>query len=326
MKWKRFVVLNVKLIAQGLNDQYLQTRIAETECMVLRIDGDIDRANSCLDSGYCTIPTIGDNRMHVAAGQARIQRSLNCIQVEELSKARTILDEWCPLNPRVSLMETAVAFRKAIILGRALRYQGDFEESLKCLQMSQSIVQSDQALFLDEDLRDLTCDIAETLLELDDPISAEGHLRTEIVRRAQNPSMSSAGSLLELSLVESLFSQRRFEEAESICMEIQFRPGLLKAERLRLHIALAKLRHVKFDYEGASSYWGKAMETVRKFPNETCASQIIVLSVCDILSHTNVSSVDKKDYLLHQPIDTLSSLSKLAKPGGYRCWIAGLRQ
>ena len=218
-------------------------------------------------------------------------------------------------------MEEAVGFRVGIILARALRFHGEFEKSLEHLQRSREIAKRCKILIFEEDICDLTCDLADTLRELDDPVSAEQHLRAEITRRDQNCGRLSGGRLLGLCLAESLFAQRRFKEAEQLCLEIQSRPGLLKLEQLRFHITLAKLRHVDSDDEGAGPHWAKAMVAVRRFLNETYATRIIVMSVCDILSRLSVSN----NLLLDQSLETLASLGKLAKPGGYRCWIAGLR-
>lgn len=324
MKWKRFVLLVVKLAINDFDDHYLRCRLAEIESIVYRINGDIHHATSCLKLSHDNIGSTKDSRMHAAIGRNLIQNSLNCIQVEDLLTARKILEDWRPLSQNASLMETAVVFRKGIILGRALRLHGDFQQSLTHLQASQSITEQNKNHAYDEDLRDLTCELSETLLELNNPMSAKRYLRLEMARRLQYPDSTLGGSLLELCLAESLFLQSRFEEAEKLCVGIQSRSGFLKAERLRLHIILAKLRHVKGDYKGASCHWGKVMAIIRRFPNETCATQIIVQSVYDILGRLDVSGLDKKA-LLHQSLETLLSLRKLAKPGGYRCWIAGIR-
>ena len=127
-----------------------------------------------------------------------------------------------------------------MILGRALRFHGEFKESLTHLQGSREIAERRKDLIFDEDLRNLTCDLADTLRELDDPVSAEQHIRAEITRRDWNCGPSSGR--LGLSLAESLFAQRRFIEVQQFCLDIQSRPGLLKFEQLRLHITLAKLR------------------------------------------------------------------------------------
>jgi hypothetical protein len=131
-----------------------------------------------------------------------------------------------------------VLFRKHMILGRMLRFRGRFKES---------------HLNFDEDLHSLICDLADTLRELNDTVSAERHLRMEIARRKDRP-CSSGRSLLELSLAEALFAQGCSKEAEDLCLRIQSRPNLLKFEKLRLCIILAKLRHIASDDEGAFSH------------------------------------------------------------------------
>ena len=52
----------------------------------------------------------------------------------------------------------------------------------------------------DEYLRDLICDLADTLREMNDPASAEYHLCAQITRQAQVGASFSGQSLLELSL------------------------------------------------------------------------------------------------------------------------------
>ncbi|KAL2130011.1 hypothetical protein VTI74DRAFT_7007 [Chaetomium olivicolor] len=55
----------------------------------------------------------------------------------------------------------------------------------------------------------------------------------------------SGSSVLELSLTEAPFAQGRFEELERVSLVVQSRPALLKMERLRLYITLAKTHHVR---------------------------------------------------------------------------------
>ncbi|KAK7416063.1 hypothetical protein QQZ08_012145 [Neonectria magnoliae] len=66
-------------------------------------------------------------------------------------------------------MEEVVLFRKHMMLGRVLRFQGEFNESLTHLERSRKIAGQRKDLTFDEDLRDLICDLADTLRELDDP-------------------------------------------------------------------------------------------------------------------------------------------------------------
>lgn len=218
-----------------------------------------------------------DKRTHSASGLAAIQHSLNCLQVEDLSGAKKHLNDWNPLS-HPSPMEEVVLFRKDMILGRALRFQGEFKEALAYLEKAQKKTGQYTGLIFDEDLRDLTCDLADTLRELDDPVSAEGHLRAEIERRGLSP--SPGGCLLELSLAEALFAQKRFQDAEQVCLGVQSRSRLLKMERLRLHITIAKIRHVNSDHEGALSCWNEAMVAVGKFTlTNGHTTRIIAMSI-----------------------------------------------
>ncbi|KAI5455731.1 hypothetical protein BGZ63DRAFT_368306 [Mariannaea sp. PMI_226] len=324
MAWKRFAVDQAEIAARDLEDWYIHSSVAQSRCFLSRISGNMDQAvNSLGDLSQGRISTTIDKRMHSAVGQATIQRSLNCIQVEDLSTAKRLLEDWSSLGQDPSSLERVVIFRKDMILGRILRFQGVFKESLTHLQRARTTAEQPKDLIFDEDFRDLTCDLADTLRELDDPASAEHHLRAEIARRDQYGASSPGRSLLELSLAETLFAQRRFKEAEELCLKVQSRLGLLKFEQLRLHITLAKIRHVNSDDEGASPHWAKAMVAISKFPNESGATRIIVKSVCDILSRQTVSVPDNG--LLDQSLETLNSLDKLEKPWGVRCWIAGMR-
>lgn len=125
------------------------------------------------------------------------------------------------------------------------------------LKRSQSIAQKSKNLAFDEDIPSLTWELAETFLELSDPVSAEYYLRREIERRAKACHSSWGGSLPDLILAESLFAQGRFGDVKSLCSKIQSRTGLLKADQLRFHIIRAKLRHINFDYEKGKSLLGQ---------------------------------------------------------------------
>ncbi|KAF4415476.1 hypothetical protein FACUT_13375 [Fusarium acutatum] len=143
--------------------------------------------------------------MHSAAGQASIQRSLNCIQTEDLSTAKRLLEDWSPLRRIPSPLECVVKFRKNMMLGRILRYQGLFWESLTHLERAQAVVMKENDLTFYEDFHELICDLADTLRELDEPASGECHLRAEITRRDES-GISTGKSLLQISLTEALFA------------------------------------------------------------------------------------------------------------------------
>lgn len=321
MPWKRFAVEQAELTARGLEDRYLHACVAQSRCVLSRIAGNMDHAAGNLDSlSHIGRSGVAEKRMHSAIGQAAIQHSLNRIQVEDLSAAQKYLEDWSSLGQSPSLMETVVLFRRDMMLGRVLRYRGEFRESLTHLERARTTVSQCRGLVFDEDLRDFTCDLADTLRELEDPASAEHHLRAEISRRDHNRISSPAGSPLELSLAEALFAQGRFDEAERLCLEVRSRPGLLKFERLRLLITLAKISHVNSRHEDALSCWSDAKNAIGEFQmTNGRTTRIIVMSVCDVsrrLGHTS---------LVLQSLKEVAALDELATPGGVECWIAGLR-
>ncbi|KAF5658480.1 hypothetical protein FCIRC_12885 [Fusarium circinatum] len=320
MAWKRFMVDQAEHAALGLEDQYIHSLIAQSRCLLDRISGTMNQTSSCLDdTGRDTASMTMDIRMHSAAGQAAIQRSLNCIQTEDLSTAKRLLEDWRPLHSIPSSLERIVEFRKNILLGKILRYQGLFRESLTYLERAQTSAAQENDLSFYEDFRDLTCDLADTLRELNQPTSGERHLRAEITRRDQR-GISTDKSLLQVSLAETLFAQERYREAESICLEVESRPGLLKLERLRLHITMAKIHHVESNNDSAFLYWKEAMKDIAKFQmTGGRATRTILLSICDILRSRGQTK------LTTDSLDQVALLDAGAKPEAVEYWIAGLR-
>lgn len=321
LEWKRFAVAQANLAVLDVEDRYLRSRIAESESVLYRISGEISRSVDALGSPSVDEPSsTPDKRTHSASGQIAVQHALNYIQIENLVMAEKSLEHWHSRDKIISPMEEVVLFRKHMLLGRLLRYGGRFKESLAHLQMSQNLVDQHRYINFAEDLRDLTCDLADTLRELEDPVSGEHQLCAEIARRDLDGTILPGRSLLELSLSEALFAQGRFGEAEKLCLDIQSRPGLLKFEKLRLYITLAKVRHVNSDDDGAFGHWANALVAISRYPVETGgATRIIVRSICDILARQG------RQELLDQYLQQLASLDELVRPGGVWNWIAGLR-
>lgn len=319
MAWKRFAIGQAEIIASDLGELYVDSRIAETKILLARIAG--NAFQTVADSSNASNGELSnsvDKRTHSAMGLATIQHSLNCAQIEDIPGARTLLEQWCTLDESCP-MERMVQFRMGMLLGRFLRYSGEFAGALAHLKRSQDQAEKIASLFFDEDLRDLTCDLADTFRELDDPISAEHHLRVEITRREQNFACSSQ-TPLQLCLAEALFAQGHFKEAEQLGMEIKSRPNLLRFEKLRTNIILAKIYHVQANNEGALFHWSAAMTEIAKFSlTNGRTTRIIVLSISDILRRLgNVVWVEAS-------LKEAAYLDQLAQPGGTRYWIAGMR-
>ncbi|OJD19200.1 hypothetical protein AJ78_00813 [Emergomyces pasteurianus Ep9510] len=319
MTWKRFAIDQAKELMGGLNDAYIQSCIAQRECLVYRTTGFMNEATNVIGSapGPGQLPAVAKKNVHAGFGQSAIQRALNHIQIDELAMATDVLDAWQSLGQIPTAIEEVVLFRKHVILGKVLRFQGKFRESLLNLEKSKNLADRCYNLFFDEDRCDLMCNLADTLRELERPADAEHCLRTEIARQNQ----VSRPDLLRLALAECLFAQGRYAEVEMICSEVKSKPNLLKMEKMRLAITRAKVFHINSDWERAFQCWTEAMQAVDKFTlTKGHTTRTILLSICDILRRQGQHALELKSR------DQLATLEKLAGTGGSVYWIAGLRQ
>ncbi|KAH8430072.1 uncharacterized protein LDX57_007743 [Aspergillus melleus] len=156
-------------------------------------------------------------------------------------------------------MRQVVLFRQHLLLGKILRYRGDFTRSLSHLQRSINIKNTVENLIFLEDASDLVSNLADTYIELDCPDTAEICLRAELER--QNPHHAT----LTVALAESMFAQEKFDEAKALCLTLHPPLKLLKMEKLRLSIVQAKLSHVECQYDAAVNYWTAAMAHLNRF-------------------------------------------------------------
>ncbi|OJD11782.1 hypothetical protein ACJ73_09470, partial [Blastomyces percursus] len=230
--------------------------------------------------------------------------------------ATDVLEAWQPLGRIPAAIEEVVLFRKHVILGRILRFQGKFEESLLNLEKSKNLADSCHNLIFDEDRCDLMCNLADTLRELERPANAEHCLRAEIARQNQ----VCRPNLLKLALAECLFAQGRYTEVEALCSEVESKPNLLKMEKMRLAITRAKVFHIKSEWERAFQLWTEALHAVDQFTRtKGHTTRTILLSICDILRRQGQHELELKSR------DQLTTLEQLAGTGGSLYWIAGLR-
>ncbi|KAH7236328.1 hypothetical protein BKA59DRAFT_308141 [Fusarium tricinctum] len=321
MAWKYFAIGQAELAAGRLKDTHLRLCIGQTKAVLGRLSGNMDEATSSLQDFVSSDPAAAVNkRVRCEVGVAIIQRALNCIQVADLSTAQSLLDDWNPLGDDPSHLEKVLSFRKHSLLGRVMRLQGNFSNALRLLKMAHRASQEPNEIVFDEDLRDMTCDLADTLRELDETATGEGYLRAEIIRRTERPDPLPGKSLLELALAEALFAQERYEEAAAICADIETRTSLLKYERLRVYVILAKLSHIRSDFEVALSRWSEAMQALQEFSLVDGQVQTIIsASMADVLDAQGHNWLTRES-------PRKASLTELAKPQGVPHWIAGFRQ
>lgn len=321
LEWKRFAIRQSEQIIDDSANNYLQSRIAEMKCLIYRVSGDMGQASLALESARPDqIPDQGDRKKIYTSnsGYIVIQRALNHIQIEQLTEAIAALGGWQPTSQPPSTIEKVVIFRKYILLGKILRYQGSFEDSLAHLEMAKHLADGQNCLDFLEDTSDLSCSLADTLLELDDPARGEEYLRIEIERQAPNYTPS-----LKIALAESLFAQGQFKESGHLCAEVRGLPRLLKVERLRLCIVQAKLSHVEGRYCEAFAHWTGAMAAISRFKLTNGRTTRTILRS---MSDPPLVKVIQPGYDVEQRSrEQLNTLDQLAVPGGIEHFIPGLR-
>ncbi|KAH8698467.1 hypothetical protein BGW36DRAFT_376153 [Talaromyces proteolyticus] len=321
MEWKQFAISQSKEILSSVQDNYVQSCIAQRESVLHRITSSTDQLFRPLEnSQHETVPGHVSKKLHSGSGHGAIQRALDHIQVEELTNAAEVLAAWEPISPPSS-MEIVVLFRKHIIMGKIERYRGNFKESLAHLMISINLVNDYKDIVFLEDSSDLVCSLADIYLELEDPVAAERCLRNEIAQRR-----TGSVTLLRLTLAESLFAQDRQFDAQVICNEIKSLPKLLRMEKLRLSIILAKLAHINAKYNEALGYWTEALTSISRYNLTTGQStRIILLSMCDVLRQARNldTGIESQNQLRTQ--EQLRSIEDLTGPTGVFYWIGGLR-
>ena len=87
------------------------------------------------------------------------------------------------------------------------------------------------------------------------------------------------------------------EEAEWMCLDVELRSGLLKFEKLRLYIIMAKICDIKSGNEGALSWWSRAWGAIRIFYlSNGWTTRTILKSICEELDHQDENLVGTRTF------------------------------
>ncbi|CAI6085612.1 unnamed protein product, partial [Clonostachys chloroleuca] len=317
LSWKHFALDEAAILSKELSNWEIDCRIAQSRAVLTRITGQVDQAFACLNATR-EMPSNDDQMSHSVLGQEILQRALNSIQVERLQEARELLDSWKPLTNHPSSLEKVIIFRKTLLMGRLFRFQGTFAESIAHLRSAHELLDASDEIAFDEELRNLFCELADTLRELDNPQLAETYLRSEIARRTDIGITAGAASL-ELCLAEALFAQGRLEAAEVICENIRDRPALLRFERLRLYLLFGRLYFETNDLDSLT-HWSAALKEAGNFHlTNGRTTRIIVSSICEILQRLGHTE------LVQKSMQQVAFLDEAADPMPINYWIAGMR-
>ncbi|KAK2037723.1 hypothetical protein LZ31DRAFT_480413 [Colletotrichum somersetense] len=327
MAWKRRALDSARKLSSASNDAYAVVWLGVNESLVKRLSGKTQEAIDILTSLGGSHPE-DETRIHSVRGLAAIQASFNSIQVEELLAATAVLNEWQP-RQQLSAMDKVVLYRKHFVLAKILRYQGDFEKALCQLQKLQDIMSQPNGLNFEEEIRDFASSYADTLRELSRATEAVSYLRQMIPLVNE-----SARNFLRVSLAENLFAQGKSEyvredaqdmlrEARDLCSCLQSDITLLRYEKLRLCITLAKTCHIQSELGDAMLHWNRALDAVSQFGfTSGITTRIIIRSMMDILDRQQADPVVKTAW--QKSHNELATLAKFERKNGIMNWVPGL--
>jgi len=331
-RWKEQAITRARSLSQNMRDCYLGACVAHRDSTRYRILGRLDQSRLALSSFHndASLPYDYQTgrvipRVHAQLGHLTVSSAINFLQREKMKEAIDELDRWKPINPASpSTMERVVLYHINLTVGKVLRYQGHFPDALACLNGAFSQIRQDD--LFNEVRHDLSCNLADVYIEMDDPISAKQLLQVELNllnNRRRGDSIESR--LLKLSLAEASMRQAQYYEAEVLYSEIQAchkcASDLTRVGKLRLCIGLARISHMRAQWADAHRYWTEALALVNKhYPlHNGHTSAVILYSMHHVLLERGEFEWSQRS------LEDMKKMESAAEPGGCQFWIAGLR-
>lgn len=312
LEWKCTIIATAREVLRSCSSiDYLELLVAQREALMNRLLK-VSPTTSLSVPNYSKST---NRRIYAALGSEVIQEALDFLQQEQLSLAINALEKWTSGYTPASPMEDIIGFRLNLLRAKILRYQGNFQDSIGCLDLSQGIIDKYLDLRFDEDIGDLISERVNTLQELGDLDSSQALIETHL---GQDHTLATK-LILRLSLAECLFAQQRFAEAEALCAQIETCNTMTRIARLRLRIISAKLYHVQSDLPRAYSRWIEALQIINEFPPASGrATYIIYLSLSNILKRQGQQELESNFQ------EELTRTQNLSSSAAATCWIVGL--
>lgn len=330
-KWKAPAITRAKGLSQNIRDYYVRACVAHRESTRHRVLVDPDSSRQAISNFFRDTNLLNDDQLgkvspkvHAQHGHLTVSSALNSIQREEFNQAIDELESWNPSSPEYpSAMDRVVLYHINITRGKVLRYQGCFHSALRCLMTSLRLAELED--LYDEVKCDLLCNIGDVYSELNDPDSAKLLLQAELNRLHHRGDNSSAESrLLELSLAEAFMRQGLHDDAKALYLKVKaghkVSPDLTRVGKLRLSLGLARISHMRFQWDDALNYWTEALAIVSKFTlRNGHTSAVILYSMSHVLTKLGDFEWSQRYW------GEMERIEGVAGPGGCQFWIAGLR-
>ncbi|KAJ5537510.1 hypothetical protein N7513_007160 [Penicillium frequentans] len=275
-QWKTETISRTKELLRHDDDLYLKSWLAYRESAILRMSGMFQQSESVLReflhyvSICCPQEFEITPRFNAQRGELVISFSENLIRQGKFSEAKAELVEWQALEKDCSTLEIIVSRARDISLGKALRFQGLFEEALVLLEGILEECQTDDYFEGTGWFRVLLSEVADLYCELNRPIDAERLLLRELNPMVERGTENiSTARRLRMSLVESYLQQEKFAEAESLLTDLRLAVSssgapdyTARVNIFRTWVSLGRVSHMQYRWEEALSNWRQALSTL----------------------------------------------------------------
>lgn len=273
VKWKVETISRTKKLLESGNDCFLDVWLAYRESSILRMSGMPQESDTILQKFLSHAATSSEEdfeltpRFNAQRGDIIISFSENLIYQGKLLEAKAELTKWRPLHTDRSTLESITQRARDITLGKVLRYQGLFEESLVLLE---GILQDS---LLDDYFegtgwyRVLLSGVADLYCELDRPVDAEKLLLRELTPMRESGTQNIAtGRRLQVSLASTYLQRNKYAEAESLLEDLRRAfsssggPEYTTHDYMfRVWVSLARVSHQQSHWEEALTRWRHAL-------------------------------------------------------------------
>lgn len=273
--WKIDAITRTKQLLKESKDCYMRALLTYRESAVLRMSGKWDDSNKALeDFAHANVLTNYDQRSEISCrynsqrGDLVISFAENLIRVGRLEEAKSELSEWSPLNVTTpSTLERITSKARDIILGKVLRYQGTFVESLSLLERLLEDSLMDDFFEGTGWYRVLLSGIADLYCEVGRANSSEMLLRRELQPMIERGTQDIAtGRRLQLSLAEAFLQMDMFGKAEetllhlkSVLQDSMSQDYTARTNIFRVWIGLARTSHRQDQWHEALARWKSAL-------------------------------------------------------------------
>ena len=273
--WKMEALARAKELLKNDPDRFLNAWLTYRESVLLRMSGRQAESDRCLEAFVqSNVLSSRDKksedtpRYNAQRGELVISFAENMIREGKHKEAQNELNEWSPLDlNEPSALERIIARARNITLGKALRYQGRFQEAVELLEKVLAESQTDDCFDGTGWYRVLLSGIADLYCELGRPCDAEQLLQQELEPMTQMGTQDIAtGRRLRMSLAEAFFQKNIPDKAEEILLslkavfETMTRPDYAtQIVFFRVRVALARVYHRQARWNEAQSYWAQAL-------------------------------------------------------------------